>query len=203
MESIQDKFDYSLLKDEKVIFSNLCRQPWTNLYVPGGAILKKELESHVYSIPQLLVKGGITALILLDSEEVAETELFRIAIVADTQKIDNMMSHTRPRFSELVDFPADLEIDQFLRIENEVSVIRFNVEIENGKGGVLGEAAVDVGLLISNKNGRMFLYPNVAVPLDISITTDEAKITDLLSQAASIESLNPGNYSAKNCEESA
>lgn len=195
MESIQDKFEYSLPEDEKVFFSILCRQPWANFYVPGGAILKKELEQRVYSIPQLLIEGRITALILLDSKEVAETELFRIAIVADKQKLDKMMSHTSPRFSELVDFPADLQIDQFLRIENKVSVIRFNVEIENGKGGVLGEAAVDLGLLISNENGRMVLYPNLAVPLDISITTNEAKITDMLSQAASIESLNPGKTS--------
>ena len=189
MESIQDKLDYSLPEDEKVFFSNLCRQTWTSFYVPGGVILKKELEPHVYSIPQLLVKGGITALILLDSEEVSETELFRIAIVADTQKMDNMMSHTRPQFSELTDFPADLKIDQFLRTENKVSVIRFNVEIEDGKGGVLGEVSVDSGLLISNENGRMVFYPNLAVPLDISISTDETKITDLISQAASIESL--------------
>lgn len=193
MESIQDKIDYSLPEDEKVFLSNLCRQPWTNVYIPGGMILKKELEPHVYTIPQLLIEGGTTYLVLLDSEEVAETELFRFAIVADKQKLDKMMSHTRPRFSELVDFPGDLQIDQFLRVENRVSIIRFNVEIENGKGGVLGKAAVDSGLLISNENGRMVLYPNLAVPLDISITTDEAKITDLLSKAASIEPLNLGS----------
>lgn len=192
MELIQDKFNYPLSEDGKVAFSKLCRQPWTNFYVSGGAILSDELVApHVYYIPQLLVEGDITALILLDSEEVAETELYRIAIVAGKKKLDKMMSNTRPRFSELVDFPTDLQIDRFLRIENKVSVIRFDVEIEDGKGGVLGEATVDSGLLISNKNARMVLYPSLAVPLDICITTDEAKITDLLSQATSIEALNP------------
>ncbi len=107
------------------------------------------------------------------------------------QKIDKIMSLTRPRFSELIDFPDDLQIDQCLGIENKLSVIRFNVEIENGQGGVLGKAAVDSGLLISNENARMILYPDLAVPLDICITTDETRIADLLSRAASIESLNP------------
>lgn len=194
MELVQDDFKYALPEDEKAVFSKLCRQSWTNFYVPGGAILAKALvEAHVYSIPQLLIEGGITALILLDSEELAETELFRIAIEAGKQKLGKMMSHTHPRFSELVDFPAELQIDHFLRIENKVSIIRFKEEIENGKGGILGEATVDSGLLISNENGRMVLYPNPAIPLDICITTGEAKITDLLSQAASIESLNPSS----------
>lgn len=192
MGLVQNELIYALPEGEKVVFSKLCRL-WGNFYVPGGKILADRLvEPYVYCIPQLLIGGDTKALILLDSKEVAETELFRIAIVTGKQELDEMMSHTNPRFSELIDFPTDLQIDQFLGIENKVSIIRFNVEIEDGKGGILGKIVVDSGLLISNKNGRMVLYPNLAVPLDISITTNEAKITDLLSQAVSIESLNIG-----------
>ena len=192
MKSVPPGFSYSVPEDERAAFSELCRQPWTKFAVSGGAIGANELEPHVYSVIQLIIEGGITALILLDSEDVAVTELYRIAIVHDKNRLEEMKSHVAPRFSELRSFPADLRINRFLNEKNNVSIIRFNVEIEDGKGGVLGEAVVDAGLLISNKNDRMVLYANSAIPLDIALTTDEAKIVELLSKADSIDKLNLG-----------
>ena len=180
--------NYTLHEDEKVILSKLCGQPWKKICIPGGVIQEKALiEPHIYSIPQLLIESNIIALILVDSKELEETELFRIAIEVDQKMVGKMISRTYPKFSELIEFPADLQIEKFLNIENTISIVRFLAEIETGKDGILGKVIVDSGLLISNKNGRMILYPSPVVPLDICISTNEFKISNILSRAICIE----------------
>jgi hypothetical protein len=119
-------------------------------------------------------------LISLDSEELDDgTELFRVAVVANQDELKAMLSRMYPSVGELVDIPTDLDIESFLGKENEVSLLRFKETLGEGVGQI--NTTTESGLLISNPNGRLLLYPNEEIPMEFCITTDMEKIDKVLS----------------------
>jgi hypothetical protein len=191
MKIVQKKpLRYELTIDEKIELSKVALRPWKKFYVPKGEISNKSsIESHLYRIPQIIIGHVSDIVVFIDSMDVSETELYRVSAAPDRDGSVKMSMRTQPQFAELKKFPNDLKMDRFLEVSNELSLLRFCVEIEDGFGSVLGEAIVDSGLLISNATARMVLYPCLAVPLDMCITTDERKVGELLSRAVEIERL--------------
>lgn len=173
--------NFFLPAEEKQIISSLLHDPWKGIYAQSGKILIQQLvEPHTYSVgPVLIETNKSRILILLDSKELDDgNELLRLAIVTDQDELQEMLSKMHPPIKELINVPNDLNIESFFGIVNEVFLLRFSHIIRNGINQI--NVTTESGLLISNSDCRLLLYPNKEIPMDFCITTDADKINKVL-----------------------
>lgn len=172
---------YFLPAKEKHAISSVLLSPWEKLYVQSGKISDKRLvEPHVYSIGSIVVETQSQLLILLDSEELDDgTELFRLAVVADRNELKEMLLKMHPPIEPLDDIPVDLDIESFFGVRNAVSLLRFKGVVGEGANQI--NTATESGLLVSNSNRRLLLYPNETTPMEICVTTNVEKIDKVLA----------------------
>jgi hypothetical protein len=186
----QNEYQYFLPAEEKEALRELSIEPWRKLYFQAGKIEKHGwlVEPHVYTIGGFMIGAKTRSLLLLTSKDLVDrTEIFRVTIVTDPERLADMLKFTRPPLAELVEFPNDLKIDQFLGVRNQISLLRFKEEIEDGENADITHVVTESGLLVSNSNARMIFYPDIDVPLDFRITTDNKKIDEVLGAASIIE----------------
>lgn len=177
----RNEVKYFLPAEEKQAISYSLLDPWVRICVQSGGI-RRVVELHVYSVGSLVIEAKSKLMVLLVSENLDDgTELFRVAVVSDQKKLQEMLSRMRPSIDELMDVPDDLEMGLFLGVENDVSLLRFYELLGEEVGRI--KAATESGLLISNSNSRLLLYPNEEIPLEFCITTDTEKIDSILSKA--------------------
>jgi len=170
-------------EEKKTITSSLCC-PWQKIYVQSGKISNKDLvEPHVYSVGCLIVQTiNSKVLITLDTENFNnEIELFRLAITFDELELGKMLSKMHPPIQEIYSYPIDLNLDNFLNVDNEISLLRFNSV--HWREGRQINITTESGMLIKSNSTELLLYPNEEIPLDLCITKNTQKIQEIIKSA--------------------
>lgn len=185
---------YLVKGDEKRALARLAVGRWQRFSVQGGAIARKDSDDPTaYLISGLQVDLGVKVMVCVHAEDdIDRVEYFRMAAVDDPARLEEMNRWARPRYAEITNFPADLELARFLRRRNKVALIRFCEKAQDEQGNWNRNVIVDDALLVSNGDGRMLLRASQALPLDLSVTTAERSIDDVLSRALEIERLGRG-----------
>ena len=168
-------------KDGLIIESALSGK-WRGVHVPFGKLDK--VAPHVYSVECIAMETATRVTVALKETFVKPgwEDLLRIGVVREgpaRKEKPRYGSRERtldeyPPMSEIGDCPDDLNIRAFLNAENFIETVRFRTLREDSLHDA--EELTEAGLVASNDEARMLLYPDDQHHLNLCITTDEGTI---------------------------